>query len=87
MATNTVSLSDIDEHLQSEAESIFAKEGRTAAEVYRNLLLRTVEEQHIPIDLFAPNAETLEAMEELRNGGGEKFETVGALMASLHADD
>ena len=87
MSTTTVSLSGIDEHLQSEADEIFAREGSSAAEVYRKLLLRTVEGQHIPLDLFLPNAETLEAMAELKSGGGKSFDTVEALMAHLNADD
>ncbi len=87
MSTTTVTLPGIDEHLQSEAEAIFAKEGSSAAEVYHRLLLRTVEGQHIPLDLFSPNAETLEAMEELRSGGGKSFDSVEALMAHLNADD
>ncbi len=87
MASHTTSFNDIDESLQRAADAIFQQEGRTAADVYRHLLLRTVEQQHTPPGLYRPNAETLEAMRELDEGGGACFDSVEALMADLNADD
>ncbi len=87
MSASTISLDGIDDSLQKQAEAIFQQEGRTAAEVYRMLLERTVEEQHTPRALFRPTAETLEAMRELEIGGGRSYESVEALMADLHAED
>ena len=86
MDTNTVSFDDIDESLQRQAEAIFRQEGRTASDVYRHLLLRTVEDQHTPRELYRPNLETLEAMRELDEGGGKSFDSLEALMADLNAD-
>ncbi len=87
MSLNTVSLNGIDDDLQRRAEEIFRAEGRTAAEVYSTLLLRTVEQQHTPSLLFEPNQETTEAMRELDSGGGSAFSSVHALMHDLNADD
>jgi DNA-damage-inducible protein J len=87
MATTTVSLENIDVALQQQAERVFAEEGITASDVYRQLLLRTVEAQHIPLDLFTPNVETIEAMKAARRGEVFHAETVEELMAQLHADD
>jgi DNA-damage-inducible protein J len=87
MATTTVSLDNIDVALQRDAEKIFADLGMTPSDVYQRILRRTVEEQHFPIDLFSPNAETLEAMAELDRGEGKSFNTVAELMADLDADD
>jgi DNA-damage-inducible protein J len=87
MSATTISLDGIDDSLQKQAEAIFQREGRTAAEVYRTLLQRTVEEQHTPRALFRPTAETLEAMRELETGGGRAYESADALMADLNADD
>ena len=87
MAVNTVSFSNIDETLQRQAEAIFEQEGRTAADVYRSLLQRTVEEQHTPSGLFRPNAETVAAMRELDEGRGKSFSSIAELMADLNADD
>ena len=86
MAANTVSLTDIDEELQKAADAIFQLEGKTASDVYRTLLRITVAEKHTPGALFRPNAETLEAMQELEAGGGESFNSIEALMTELHAD-
>jgi DNA-damage-inducible protein J len=87
MAANSVSLDGIDESLQLQAEQIFAEQGVSASDVYRRLLLRTVEQHHIPLDLFSPNAQTIEAMRELEAGGGKTFHSVQALMDELNADD
>jgi DNA-damage-inducible protein J len=77
----------VDEDLKERASAIYAAAGLTIEDVVRRLLVRTVKEQSVPLDLFNPNAETLEAMEELRNGGGKTFATVAELMADLNADD
>jgi len=87
MAATTVSLENIDIALQQQAERIFAEEGITAADVYRQLLLRTIEAQHVPLDLFSPNVETIEAMEAARRGEVFHAASVEELMAQLHADD
>jgi DNA-damage-inducible protein J len=87
MATTTVLLDNIDVTLQQDAEKIFADLGMTASDVWQRILRRTVEEHHLPIDLFSPNAETLEAMAELDRGEGKSFNTVEELMDDLNADD
>jgi DNA-damage-inducible protein J len=78
---------DSDDTLRREAEEIYARDGLTYADVVRRLLLRTVAEQHVPLDLFSPNAETSEAMHELDRGGLRSFDNIEALMADLNADD
>jgi hypothetical protein len=39
-----------------------------------------------PCDASEPNAATRQAMAELAAGKGERFDSVAALMADLHAD-
>lgn len=87
MPSTSISLSGIDDSLQREAELIFTREGLSASDVYRRLLLRTIQQKYIPLDLFQPNEETLEAMRELDRGEGRSFHSVDALMADLNADD
>ena len=87
LSTTSISLTGIDASLQQKAEAIFAEEGLSPSDVYRRLLLRTVEQQHIPLDLFRPNAETIEAMKEARRGNLKSFGTVEALMTDLNAED
>jgi len=87
MSASSAFPTDIDDTLRREAEEIYARDGLTFSDVVRRLLLRTVAEQHVPLDLFSPNAETSEAMRELDRGGLPSFDSVEALMADLNADD
>ena len=86
MPANTVQIT-VDSALQQQADSILAEAGLTSSELYRGVLKRIVAEQHVSVDLFYPNEETLAAMRELQEGGGKTFDSVEALMADLNADD
>jgi DNA-damage-inducible protein J len=77
----------IDERVRRKAEVAFATAGLTIDEAIHRLLLRAADQQIVPLELYKPNAETLEAMEELRSGGGKSFHSVAELMADLNADD
>jgi DNA-damage-inducible protein J len=77
----------IDETVRRKAELAFATAGLTIDQAIHRLLLRAAEQQIVPLELYEPNAETLEAMEELRVGGGKSFHSVAELMADLNADD
>jgi DNA-damage-inducible protein J len=77
----------IDEAVRLKAEAAFAAAGLTIDEAIHRLLLRAADQQIVPLELYEPNAETLEAMEELRTGGGKSFHSVADLMADLNADD
>jgi len=77
----------VDEQLGQKAEAIFAEAGLTVSDVLSMVMRRVVAEESVPLDLFFPNGETLEAMQEMRNGGGATFHTVEELMADLNADD
>ena len=50
-------------------------------------MTRIAEEKALPFELYRPTEATLAAIRELRAGGGKKFETFGAMMADLDADD
>jgi DNA-damage-inducible protein J len=49
-------------------------------------LIRTVAEKRLPFDP-QPTKETVEAMRELKKGGGKRYATVADLMTDLNADD
>ncbi len=87
MAANPVHIPVIDEALEREAEKILAEAGLSLAQAYRGMLRRIVTDQYVSLDLFAPNAETLEAMAALDRGEYKSFNTVEELMADLNADD
>ena len=76
----------IDEETRERADAVLHRMGMTEADAFARLLRRVAHEGAWPIP-FLPNAETIEAMEELDRGGGETFDTVEELMADLFADD
>ena len=51
------------------------------------MMVRTAAEKRLPFDPFAPNEETVEAMEAARRGEWVSVGGVDALMADLNADD
>lgn len=61
--------------------------GLSVSDALRILLRRIANDQAFPLELKVPNAETRAAMAELDAGKGERFTSIDALMADLHADD
>ena len=86
MEARTTVEAQVDTALQAQAIRIYEAAGLTMNEVLRRLLLRTVEQQSVPLDLSSPSAETLKAMEELHSGNAAQFDSVSELMADLNAD-
>ena len=87
MATTALIQAHIDCDLKTQAERILAEEGLTFTDVIRALLIRTVQDQSAPHDLFVSNAETVAAMEAARRGDLIHAGTQAQFMADLHADD
>ncbi len=73
----------ISPELKQEAEAVFAEIGMTTAEAIRIFLKQVVNRGGIPFQPSAkkPNAETLSAMIELENRGGQVFQTTDELFA------
>ena len=69
--------------LKQEAEAIFADIGMTTAEAIRIFLKQVVNSGGLPFQPTArtPNAETLAAMVELENDGGQIFQSTDELFA------
>jgi DNA-damage-inducible protein J len=73
--------------LKDEASTILAAMGLTISDAVRMMLTRVVREQALPFDRFIPNAETIAAMKEAREGKAKRFDSVEALMADLNSED
>ncbi len=73
----------INPELKQEAEAVFAAIGMTTAEAIRVFLKQAVNNGGLPFQPMAriPNAETLAAMVELEDGGGQVFQTSNELFA------
>lgn len=87
MATNTVVRARIDERIKEEASAVLAAMGLTVSDVFRIMLTRVAHEKALPFEPLIPNETTIAAMREARTGNLKSFDSVGALMADLHAED
>jgi DNA-damage-inducible protein J len=69
--------------LKEEAEAVFAAIGLTTAEAIRIFMQQTVNSGGLPFKPTAktPNTETMQAIQELEDGGGQTFESSSELFA------
>jgi len=76
----------VDPALLAKAQAIYAAAGVTLEKMVQNMILKTVEDESVPMDFFRPNAETTEAMQEARSGNLEGISSITALMADRGKD-
>ena len=76
----------VEETLKERAEAIYASVGLSLDQAVRRMLEKTVEDGYVSMDFFRPNAETMEALEELRSGGGTEG-TLADLFREIEAED
>ena len=77
----------VDENVRRQAQEIYLAAGVTIEDMVRRMLLKTVEDNAIPMDFFRPNAETLAAIEAARRGEFAGEGSIDDLFAELDADD
>ena len=87
MTTNTVVRARIDERIKEEASALLAAMGLTVSDAFRIMLTRVAREKALPFEPLIPNETTIAAMREARAGKPNSFDSAGALMADLHAED
>jgi DNA-damage-inducible protein J len=87
MPANAVVRARIDEHIKEEASAVLAAMGLTVSDAFRIMLTRIARERALPFEPLVPNATTIAAMKEARQGGLKSFNSVEDLMADLNADD
>lgn len=63
----------VDSRLKAKAEKVLAGVGVSTSEAITMLLHQIVLQRGIPFDVRIPNAESREAIAEVRSGGGERF--------------
>jgi DNA-damage-inducible protein J len=72
MATEPTNLR-LDAEAKKQAYKVFAKVGIKPAQAVNLFLHQVALQGGIPFDIKIPNADTVEAMEELSNGGGKRY--------------
>lgn len=87
MAANALVTTRINDVIKQEASDVLATMGLTVSDAVRLMLTKIAKEKSLPFDLWQPNAETIAAMQEARQGKLESFDTIDGLMASLNAKD
>ena len=86
MAQNAVVRARINEEIKKEAAVVLASMGLTVSDAFRMMLTRVAQEKALPFEPLIPNAETIQAMKETRDGKNLKsFDSVDDLMADLNA--
>ena len=87
MAANALVTTRINDVIKQEASDVLATMGLTVSDAVRLMLTKIAKEKSLPFDLWQPNAETIAAMQEARQGKLESFDTIDGLMTSLNAKD
>lgn len=72
----------IDPELKASAEAVFAAIGLSAGEACRMFFKQVAMQKGLPFQAKIPNAQTLEALLEIEDGGGERFANVDEMFAS-----
>lgn len=86
-AATTYIRARIDSDTKQRAVTALDAMGLSASDAIRLLMRRIADEKRLPFEVRVPNATTKQAMAELEAGKGERFSSVDAMMADLHADD
>lgn len=83
MSNDTVVRARIDRETKARATEALKAMGLSVSDVIRLVLLRVAEEKRLPFIVKVPNATTVEAMKELDDGKGQRFDTAEELFRDL----
>ncbi|WP_337431486.1 type II toxin-antitoxin system RelB/DinJ family antitoxin [Bilophila sp.] len=83
MANTTMVHIRVDEKLKREACAALDGMGLSLSDAVRLLLVRVAAEKALPFEIRVPNTNTIRAMEDVKVGSLESFESVTSLMDSI----
>lgn len=83
MSSDTVVRARIDSDIKARATEALQAMGLSVSDAIRLLLVRVAEEQRLPFDVKVPNRETLDAVRELEEGRGKRFDSAEELFRDL----
>ena len=87
MAATEVVRARINADIKEEASTVLAAMGLTLSDAVRLMLTKVARDKALPFEPLVPNAETIAAMKEARQGKLARFASVDDLMRDLHAED
>ena len=85
MSTDTIVRARIDSNTKARAEEVLQAMGLSVSDAICLLLMRVADEKRLPFEVKVPNAATVEAMQELEDGKGKRFESAEELSRDLRA--
>ena len=83
MSTDTVVRARIDSDTKARATEALKAMGLSVSDAIRLLMVRVAEEKRLPFTIQVPNQTTVEAMKELADGKGRRFDSVEELFRDL----
>lgn len=83
MSAQAVVRARIDPEVKAQATEALEAMGLSLSDAIRMLLVRIAAEKELPFPVKVPNATTLEAMRELEEGRGARFDTAEELFEEL----
>ena len=83
MGADTVVRARIDRDTKARAAEALHAMGLSISDAIRLLMVRVAEEKRLPFAVQVPNATTIEAISELDEGRGKRFESVEELLQDL----
>ncbi len=83
MGADTVVRARIDRDTKARAAEALHAMGLSISDAIRLLMVRVAEERRLPFAVQVPNAATIEAMAELDEGRGRRFESTEELLNDL----
>lgn len=84
MAASKVVQARVPSEIQETASAVIQASGLTVSDMVRVLMTRIAHDGAVPLELFAPSAETLTAFREARSGQLQRFDSVDALFDDLN---
>ena len=83
MSSDTVVRARIDSDTKARATEALHAMGLSVSDAIRLLLMRIAEEQRLPFEVRVPNRKTLDAVRELEEGRGKRFDSAEDLFRDL----
>jgi DNA-damage-inducible protein J len=83
MTQNAFLRARINEEVKNEAAAVLAEMGLTVSDAIRIFLTRVARDKALPFELKVPNRETAQAIKELKEGQGVKFNSKSEFFKDL----
>ena len=87
MTATSIVTARVDDATKAEAAAVLAEMGLSLSDAFRLLLRRVAIDKELPFEPLIPNAETIAAMQEARNGDLVTVGSIEQLFADLNADE